>query len=84
MLRVLKAQYWCSRLSNPTLVFHEEKVIQRHRHLMGSHCTAHSWTMIISGKTAEGENVLRWGIFMGCFIYCSWFSINVQAEKFGN
>lgn len=63
MLRCLRLNpHWYSWLSNPTLVFDKEMVIQKHRHLMESHCTGHqrgmdNRTVIISGKTAEGENV---------------------------
>lgn len=39
--------HWDSLLSHPTLVFDEEMAIQRHRHLMESHCTGH-WSGIDS------------------------------------
>lgn len=51
--------------------------IQRHRHLMESHCTGHqggidSRTVIFSGKTVEGENVWEgeslWDVLFKLFL----------------
>lgn len=61
-MRVLKAQSTLVLTATPTLVFDKEMAIQRHRRLMESHCTGHqhgvhSRAVIISDKTAQGENV---------------------------